>query len=344
MKIYNKVVIDMVSGDVIEEDSFEYDGAIAECKGGSSQTKTEYVQSPEQRQVFAEVLPIIQEMAAQRGEVLWDVAAGMPTVPTPLTAQGVMTGVETPSAVGVTPGMGGVLTGLAPYEIPEAVMPSSGWFEGIAPEVRAGLWEPYKEAGMGLTEQMASMGQLGSARAGVSAGAGAALGELSAQAATDVGLQAWQMTAPQLMQRRQELLERGMLEREQLQQERVADWESLVKETAFDFQSDVEQTARLRQERLADYQMGLAMQEAQYNLALEGWQREQAARQLPYTMLPGLAGGTYSTPVVSQAGSGFSYSGAAGGALSGAMAGSMLGPWGMAGGALLGAFAGGSSK
>lgn len=36
MKIYNKVVIDMKTNKVIEEDSFEYDGPLALCDGGLS--------------------------------------------------------------------------------------------------------------------------------------------------------------------------------------------------------------------------------------------------------------------------------------------------------------------
>jgi len=36
MKIYNKVVIDITSGNVIEADSFEYEGAIARCGGGGN--------------------------------------------------------------------------------------------------------------------------------------------------------------------------------------------------------------------------------------------------------------------------------------------------------------------
>jgi len=34
--IYNKLVIDMTTGDVIESESFDYDGPVAEAKGGPS--------------------------------------------------------------------------------------------------------------------------------------------------------------------------------------------------------------------------------------------------------------------------------------------------------------------
>ena len=44
MKVYNKIVIDMASMSVIEEDSYFYDGDIAECKGGGggSSGKVDY--------------------------------------------------------------------------------------------------------------------------------------------------------------------------------------------------------------------------------------------------------------------------------------------------------------
>lgn len=38
MKIYNKIVMNIATGEIIEEDSYEYDGPIAECKGGSTST------------------------------------------------------------------------------------------------------------------------------------------------------------------------------------------------------------------------------------------------------------------------------------------------------------------
>lgn len=34
MKVYNKVVIDIATGDIIEEDSFEYHGPVVRCEGG----------------------------------------------------------------------------------------------------------------------------------------------------------------------------------------------------------------------------------------------------------------------------------------------------------------------
>jgi hypothetical protein len=41
MKIYNKIVISIESGDILFEDCFEYIGEISECKGGSTTTNTQ---------------------------------------------------------------------------------------------------------------------------------------------------------------------------------------------------------------------------------------------------------------------------------------------------------------
>jgi hypothetical protein len=54
MKIYDKIVIDMESGEVIEEDSHEYSGEVALCKGGTT------VQAPQ---------PTAEEIALQREQL-----------------------------------------------------------------------------------------------------------------------------------------------------------------------------------------------------------------------------------------------------------------------------------
>jgi len=36
MKVYTEIVISMATGDILEESSFEYQGQVAECKGGST--------------------------------------------------------------------------------------------------------------------------------------------------------------------------------------------------------------------------------------------------------------------------------------------------------------------
>lgn len=160
MKVITKVVIDIETGEVLEEESYEYEGPIAECKGGGS-TVT-YQQSPEQKRLLDAVMPIIQDMVAtiQKGEPLYE-------IPTP-------------------------------YEIPsiESLLPSTDWWRGITPEIKESLWAPWNEAADILTERLGAQAQIGSSRGGYSGAAGAALGKLYSEAGKDVGLQAWQMTQP----------------------------------------------------------------------------------------------------------------------------------------------------
>ncbi|MFA7120534.1 MAG: hypothetical protein WC277_03595 [Bacilli bacterium] len=55
MKVYEKIVIDMETGDVLEEQGYEYDGPIAHCGGGSTT-----VQAPQ---------PTAQEIALQQEQL-----------------------------------------------------------------------------------------------------------------------------------------------------------------------------------------------------------------------------------------------------------------------------------
>lgn len=149
--------------------------------GGDS--NVEYTQSPEQQQLFQSIMPMVQGMAQYGTDRYFGGAPQMGA-----------------------PSMSGVLTGQPMYDIPgynipnpSSAMPTSDWWGGLAPEVKAGLYAPYVEAGQGLMEIMGSKGQMGSARPGFSGAAGAAMGELAGKAAQNVGLNAWQMTAPMAM-------------------------------------------------------------------------------------------------------------------------------------------------
>ena len=94
-------------------------------------------------------------------------------------------------------GAGG--SGGMPFNIPSAVTPSSGWFNNLSPDVMKGIWEPYNEGANQMMETMGMNGQIGSARGGYSGTGGNAMGRYYADAATDVGKQAWDMTSPGLM-------------------------------------------------------------------------------------------------------------------------------------------------
>jgi len=62
MKIYNKLVLDMTTWEVIEEDSFEYDGPLALC-GGSESTTQVYPSAQEQALQAAQLKAINEQQA-----------------------------------------------------------------------------------------------------------------------------------------------------------------------------------------------------------------------------------------------------------------------------------------
>jgi hypothetical protein len=104
------------------------------------------------------------------------------------------------------PSMSGVLTGQQMYDIPgydlanpSMAMPTADWWGSLAPQVKAGLYAPYVEAGQGLMQSLSRGGQLGSPTAGYSGATGVAMGRLAGEAAKNVGLNAWQMTSPAAM-------------------------------------------------------------------------------------------------------------------------------------------------
>lgn len=93
------------------------------------------------------------------------------------------------------------------WDVPGPVLPTQEWYQGIAPEVKAGIWAPYQEAAQQLGETFGSKGQQGSARGGPSGAYGAAMGSFAADASRDVGLQTWGMTSPQMMEYRNQMLQ-----------------------------------------------------------------------------------------------------------------------------------------
>lgn len=169
--------------------------------GGDS--SVEYTQSPEQRQLFQSIMPMVQGMSQYGTDRFFGGAPNMGA-----------------------PSMSGVLTGQPMYDIPDpsTAMPTSNWWNSLAPQVKGGLYAPYVEAGQGLMEMMGGQGQAGSARGGFSGAAGAALGELAGKAAQNVGLNAWQMTSPMAMNAWGADLQRNQMGYQQGQQERLGDY------------------------------------------------------------------------------------------------------------------------
>lgn len=286
-------------------------------------TKTEYVQSPEQRKVFNTIYPFLSNLmdfglynmgvnqpgtaatqpvgqptyltsapypsslpevdyrldrdtrytaagyaneaaykAAKRAEQearqAWEAQQQAAQAATaPASGTGTVTSLGQPAAP-YMPSMAGVLSDIPMYNIPTAVGPTEAWYGGLSPDVMAGVWAPYNEGAKQMLELMG-----GSTRGGYSGATGAALGKYFSDAATDVGLQAWNMSQPGLM----------------------ANWQAELAANQMGY-------ANLMQEGMTDYQNELARQQADYQSAMQAW-------QMPYSAL-GLIGGSYSTPVVQQ--------------------------------------------
>jgi len=78
MKIYRKVKIDIETGETLFEDSYEYNGEVAECKGGGGSVK--YSMSPEQRKALHIVMPFFKDMF-KGGEQPWDIPSTQSMMP-----------------------------------------------------------------------------------------------------------------------------------------------------------------------------------------------------------------------------------------------------------------------
>lgn len=86
MKIYTKVVIDLKTDQVIEQESYEYQGPIAQCISfGKQESKSEPTQlptwSPEQQQVFQTLWPKIMEGLGKGGVPSYPGQMSVPRTP-----------------------------------------------------------------------------------------------------------------------------------------------------------------------------------------------------------------------------------------------------------------------
>jgi hypothetical protein len=128
MKIYSCVQIDMSTGKVVKEISHEYDGPVAECKGGD----TEYEWSPEQRELFRAIQPLVGGLAGYGAQNMYAPSSG-----------GVFTPGQPPPQWGQTPiQQGGQWISQG--------TPSGGYDRTGAPQTRPGrVWQPGPSAGAG---------------------------------------------------------------------------------------------------------------------------------------------------------------------------------------------------
>jgi len=177
MKIYKSITIDIESGEVIAEDSFNYHGPIAECFGGGGvQTRT--VQSPEARQALTAIMPALERIGLKGGE-------GLPLYDIP--------------GAPIQPSMG-YFAGAVPeqYQPPSAagLMPSAASIGAISPQIKKAVAQPYLEAIGQVTEQFG--GGMGSARGGLSGAGGEVLSQQMTKMIPQYTQQLWGMVQPGL--------------------------------------------------------------------------------------------------------------------------------------------------
>lgn len=96
MKIYTKVRIKIETGEVLEEEFFEYAGPVAECgSGGKGGSSVDYQSSPEQAAIYQAILPMVYQMSAQ--------STGIPYTYTPGSTGTTTSGTTTTSTGTTTP-------------------------------------------------------------------------------------------------------------------------------------------------------------------------------------------------------------------------------------------------
>jgi hypothetical protein len=186
---------------------------------GSSGSKTTYTQSPEQRQMYAMLLPMIEQMAGLGTNQLGQPGYGMPQAPT-------------------MPSMSGVLSGVSPYSLPNAknLMPTKSWWNSLAPGIKEGAWAPFEEGKQNLLETMGNSGMASSARGGYSGAAGAALGEYMADATPAYAMNLWNMSSPGMFTNYASELDRNQRMWSNALQERGTDYQNQMNQLNQNYQ------------------------------------------------------------------------------------------------------------
>ena len=131
-----------------------------------------------------------------------------------------------------------------------------------------------------MAEYMGAQGQLGTGQAGYTGAFGSALGNYEADVANQVGLQAWNMVSPAYYTGYQSELGRNIADYGTRAQQGMAGYESELQRNILDYMNRNQQRAQ------------------DYTGAQNTWQAQLQQNMLPYSLLPGMLGGTYSSPVI----------------------------------------------
>ena len=87
------------------------------------------------------------------------------------------------------------------WQRPDSSMlrPQEGWWQGLDSDVKAGVYEPFKETSRQMLEVMGSRGQTGGASTANTGAAGAAMGQYWGQASPQIAMTGWNMYQPSMM-------------------------------------------------------------------------------------------------------------------------------------------------
>lgn len=96
-----------------------------------------------------------------------------------------------------------------------APMPTAGWYEGLDPNVRAGIEEPYMRGMDMMRNQLSGGGMLGNQRAGMSGAAADVYGQYMQRAAPAMAQTAWGMMQPGQLQQLSAQNQAGLLGQQQ---------------------------------------------------------------------------------------------------------------------------------
>lgn len=250
------------------------------------------------------------------------------------SSQGVLSGIEQPGYVGYdipTYDIKGYTPGT--YEVPDisSMMPTADWYNNIAPEVMAGIRAPYEAGSERLREQLNAIGGLGNQSTGVSGQGASGIGEYWAQATPQIGMSAWNMVSPALQAGWQADLSKGIYDANAgttasqyltgLENQRNvwgAQNELLRSQTEADYLQNLADTqyGLRQQENQKDYESLLEQQRGDYQ-AMQNYRNEiLGANQMPWSLLPGLLGGSYpSTGFYNSSGGGTNWLGGIGAGL-----------------------------
>jgi hypothetical protein len=169
-----------------------------EMGGGKGGGTTTVSMPSESKALYNELLPVLRKtsQAALGNLPLYNLPANYPTAPTAPDLSKYIGDIPTQYAMGWhTPNLK-----VAEYN---AVVPTKDWWSNLTPSIKQGIMQPFEEGSERLREQLNKVGQLGSARGGVSGVGATGMSNYWADAMPKASLTGWQQYAPGMMAKSQ---------------------------------------------------------------------------------------------------------------------------------------------